>query len=385
MATRRRAAAVAATSADIPSVGKNMATENVDSDGGNGSESSGPREQPPKQAKHDDPAAASVAAPTPSSASGSNDQFNQLMNMIAKISDRLDTQGTAITNLSDGFTSMQRQVTAKFEEITNKAQTEKDLFDAKIAELQASLAASSISVPAAASSSSAAAPPTSSAPASLGRPGRAGGDPPPVAAAARARRPSPPISATIANRPTTRTVIAFGFPRILPRAALQAHFDDIAAAAPDHFRLNSVVFRGNGGKGYSLDFNDASLAAAFIRWTRDNDTDWEGPRDGDEPIKIKFRLISSPEDSARGRRLSPLYEWLSTNLPDSSAYKVDMRVRANTRKGIISVENDMDCWVIAAIPPDGGPLHFDPDSLTFFGFSEAALSSAAATTKATSH
>jgi hypothetical protein len=127
------------------------------------------------------------------------------------------------------------------------------------------------------------------------------------------------------------------------------------------------MFRGNGCKGYSLEINTSAEGAAFIRWITDNPFPWQGPRNDDQPVNIRFRMLSSPEDAVQVRRLAPLHDWLTKNIEDSSSYHRSMQVKTNPRKDRTSVETENDCFVIAEIVNDN--VVFDEGSLTYFGFS----------------
>jgi hypothetical protein len=297
--------------------------------------------------------------------------------MVTRISQRLDEHkvvldsvtaglGTVSTNLA----SVQAQVTAKFTEIEAKAKEEKRDFDTRLADLQKALAASTLAPPATTAAQSAAIAAASGSPAS--------------SSAHRRTQPrstsQPPPRSTPPSASTGKKVLAFGFPRELPRKALLDHWNTILAKVPSSVNTGGSKFEGSGGKGYSIFFPSVSDALAFNRWARDNNTEWTGPRDSDTPVTIKYRILSSPEDSARGRLLSPVWEWLSKNLATSPAHKTDMYIMTNTRKGFIAVATDCDQWTVATIScEDNGndTLKLDDSTIQHFAFDRKALARAA--------
>jgi uncharacterized coiled-coil protein SlyX len=349
--------------------------------------SSGPPNQPTKlQKKAEDDDAAMPPPATPTSSAPDADKLNHIIEMLTRLDTRVTHQGGAISGLSDAVATLahrQEHFATQLNDIRNKADTEKKELDEKMAKLKA-LVQSAPSAPTTCTSSSATAFSPASAPS-----GSKQSPPHDAWAAAAARRHGggggaaddttrarslPPFGKTTSHM-RARTIIAFGFTRVLPRPALLAHFDSVLKAMPDKFRLNRDMFRGGGGKGYSLEITDVAEGAAFIRWISDNPVIWQGPRADDEPLNIRFRLLSSPEDSARGRRLAPIHDWLTKHLEDSCNYDQTMKIKTNTRKGRIAVETEHDSFVIATIVND--ELVFDQTSLQYFGFSFKDLAAAA--------
>jgi hypothetical protein len=293
--------------------------------------------------------------------------------MVTRIAERLDEHkvvldsvtaglGTVSTNLA----SVQAQVTAKFTEIEAKATEEKRDFDKRLADLQKALSASTLAPTPTTAATLAAASCSSASGSARNRP-----QPRP------ASQPAP--RATPTSGSTGKKVLAFGFPRELPRKALIDHWSTILAKVPSSINTGGSKFEGGGGKGYSIFFPSVSDALAFNRWARDNDTAWTGPRDSDTPVTIKYRILSSPEDAARGRILSPVWEWLSKNLSTSPAHKADMYIMTNTRKGFIAIATECDQWTVATISrEDSGndTLQFDDSTVQHFSFDRTALARA---------
>jgi hypothetical protein len=96
----------------------------------------------------------------------------------------------------------------------------------------------------------------------------------------------------------------------VPKQALLTHYRMVLNALPDNLKehFHEDMYKGNGGKGYSIEIEDTEVAAKFVRHLTANPVMWQGPRDDDEAIPIRFRLLPDPEDAARGRRFAPLYD-----------------------------------------------------------------------------
>jgi hypothetical protein len=80
-------------------------------------------------------------------------------------------------------------------------------------------------------------------------------------------------------------------------------------------------------------------------------------------------VLSPPEDNARGRLLSPIFDWLDKNLSSSPAATPDMFIKTNTRKVCIFIATEDDQWLVASLAPDtGDAITFHVETLAHFSF-----------------
>jgi hypothetical protein len=279
------------------------------------------------------------------------------MAALNRIDARLNGQGQAIATLTEGFTTMQIKVSEKFAEMDKRAEEEKQALEQKLADFKKSLYPNSATPYS---------QKTGDTLAASGRASSAAGPSPnaPLAATRSTHRASslpPPARPTRTSPAPTRTIIAFGFGRAVPRAALLAHYTEVLKQLPDHLApdFDLTMFRGNGGKGYSIEISNVPAATAFVRFLTQNPIPWQGPRAGDAQIPIKFRLLPSPENAARGKMLAPIYAHLENHLPQATGFTTDMVIRANPKKGRIGVETAADMWVIASVGDDGNLVFHD--------------------------
>jgi hypothetical protein len=164
-------------------------------------------------------------------------------------------------------------------------------------------------------------------------------------------------------------ILALGFQREVPRAALTKHWDKVKALCSPAIVADTKVLAGT-GKAYSVLFPTNAAATAFMRFLRDNkvDTTWKGSCDP-QPMQINFRLEKTPEEHHVGVLFSPFYLRVKTAVMGSDGWKDNFRFYLDCRRGRLRVESDDEVWTLFTLCEKDGERKFkyDEDVLRRFG------------------
>jgi hypothetical protein len=206
-----------------------------------------------------------------------------------------------------------------------------------------------------------------------------------VAGAPRGRSAPPPRSPA-ANRSEARSevahkVLVIGFPRALPKKALEKHNETtMAQYLRDNPTFSAPVFFGTAGTMYSLGFASGLELGNFMRWYRTNRSAcrWKDKNKAndmeDEPgtfHDIVYKTPAEPAARARGLALSPYHRFLAEHLSKSPAWTEATLHRTRPDKGTITIESDDELWVPFKIELNDSrnEVTMDTATLTHFGFS----------------
>jgi hypothetical protein len=156
-------------------------------------------------------------------------------------------------------------------------------------------------------------------------------------------------------------VLALGFQREVPRAALTKHWDKVKALCSPAIVADTKVLAGT-GKAYSVLFPTSAAATAFTRLLRDNkiDTTWQGSGDP-QPTHINFRIEKTPEEHHVGVLFSPFFLRVKTAVMGSDGWKDNFRFYLDCRRGLLRVESDDEVWTLFTLCEKDGAHTFTYD------------------------
>jgi hypothetical protein len=164
-------------------------------------------------------------------------------------------------------------------------------------------------------------------------------------------------------------VLALGFKRELPRAALEKHWNKVKGQCPEEVVAGCTLLAGS-GKAYAVAFPSTGAAAAFVRYLAAHgiDTTWKGSKDL-VATKINYRADKSPEEQAVGKLFAPFFLRVRKAVMASPNWHKSYRYYVDTKKGRLRVESEEDIWTLCTLDKEEGKNQFiyDVSGMQYFG------------------
>jgi hypothetical protein len=169
-----------------------------------------------------------------------------------------------------------------------------------------------------------------------------------------------------------RKVIAVGFPRLLPRPALVAWWEEARKAVPALVG-DKGTFQGGMGKSFMVVFPTRDDARAFTSAISTSKAEfvWRPVRAAGEPSPINFKTERTIEERQRGQALSNAWKILSPLVKESSVFNGHMKFITDSRRGCIAVSTGggTDMWVLVNLVATNGlfSITTEDESFKYFG------------------
>jgi hypothetical protein len=304
------------------------------------------------------PSSAPAAAPVEAAPPG----ISEVLLLLHTMNQNLSNQGQQLARFNDRFeaqdrlmANIDRTIVSAVDNIDSRLEKFKLEVDARFAKLAISPQPAAVPREAPWTKSS----------------GGASSGGPPAHSPARSAAAGSPAASSSAAAEFGRKVIAIGFPRTLPKPALQGWWEDARLQLPLDIQSKGT-FQGGTGKAFSVVFPSRADARSFTSAISSGKVNflWTSPRKDEKPYPINFKTERTVEEKDRGRALSGAWQLLSPLIHDSANFDPDkMKFTTDPRRGAISVATGLDMWDLVQLKSTAGTYSIttNDESFSFFG------------------